>query len=79
MTEGENIIEAIKIVRELDFKKVISREESKILRRALNYNNPTAEWVNSQYGIFCGRCFYDTDMKTPFCPECGSKMEGWDE
>ncbi len=79
MTEGENIIAALKIVRRLDLNNSINHEENRVLRRALNYNNPIASWVDNGGKYFCSRCFVDTDLKTPYCFECGSQMEGWDE
>lgn len=74
MTEGENIIEALKIVRELSNRSLINSEENSILRRALNFNYPISSWINSHGDIFCGRCFADTDIKTPYCPNCGANM-----
>ena len=40
----------------------------------------TGEWLEDEYGYLrCSRCGYEHDQPettTPYCPECGARMDG---
>ena len=40
-------------------------------------NKSTAKWIicNDGYYPYCSECHYEPKEITPFCPNCGAKME----
>ncbi len=41
---------------------------------------PTARWKGAGMGdYYCSLCNYQMSGRTKFCPECGAKMDEWEE
>lgn len=35
-------------------------------------------WINGPSNPYCSECFVECRDETPFCPNCGAKMDGGD-
>lgn len=36
-------------------------------------------WIKGSSNPYCSECFVECRDETPFCPNCGAKMDGGDE
>lgn len=49
----------------------------------VNFGKLTGEWLEDEYGYcrcsICGYEFDDPETTTPYCPNCGAKMESEDK
>lgn len=37
-----------------------------------------ARWIKGSSNPYCPKCFVECRDETPFCPNCGAKMDGGD-
>ena len=48
--------------------------------KALHSSEREARWKGAGMGdYYCSLCQHTTSGRTKFCPECGAKMDGWED
>ena len=73
--------EVIQIINDFSYKN--EHEETLINERIKNLPSiqpkpKTGHWINKYHEVFkyyCDKCGTGSDLRTPYCPNCGAKME----